>query len=267
MRRRRFLASLAALAAGGAGAGVLPACRQEGLPTAAPQPQAAGTAQPPPASQTSPSLGAAEGGQRPPPPAPAPLVVPLLCRDAWGAQPARGQFEPNRVQRLTVHHSAVRLDDNREAPAHLRSHQQFHQQDRGWPDIAYHVAVDRNGHAYALRSADAVGSASNYDPRSHFLVLAEGSFEQQAPSPDQLEGLARVLAWAVRAFGVPSSAIAGHRDYAPTTCPGDALYAALQSGTLRARVDQLLAAGGVDLGPMCGAEASARVAAIEAGRI
>jgi hypothetical protein len=39
----------------------------------------------------------------------------------------------------------------------------------------------------------------------------------------------------------------------------------LTSGDLKRRIDDLLAAGRVDLQPFCGPDAAARVAAIEAG--
>ena len=52
---------------------------------------------------------------------------------------------------MTLHHTAVVLGDNSNAPARLRQHQRYHQNDRGWIDIAYHVSVDRNGNIYEAR--------------------------------------------------------------------------------------------------------------------
>jgi hypothetical protein len=59
--------------------------------------------------------------------------------------------------------------------------------------------------------------------------------------------------------------LAGHRDLAQTSCPGANLYAHLTSGDLKGRIDQLLAAGRVDLQLFCGPDATGRVASIEAG--
>jgi hypothetical protein len=189
----------------------------------------------------------------------------LLCRDAWGARPARAGGKPHTITRMTLHHEAVVLGDNRNAPERLRHDQRYHQDQKGWIDIAYHVAVDRNGNLYELRNPAIAGdTATDYDTTGHFLVLCEGDFDQESVSEAQLHGTAIAFAWAGKTFGVASKTLAGHRDFAATSCPGANLYAHLSSGDLKRRIDDLLA-GGVDLQRFCGADAAARVAAIEAG--
>ena len=69
----------------------------------------------------------------------------LLCRDAWGARPALPGGRPHTISRMTIHHTEVVLGDNSLITSRLRAHQRFHQDVRGWVDIAYHYAVDRNG--------------------------------------------------------------------------------------------------------------------------
>ena len=190
-------------------------------------------------------------------------TVELICRRAWGARRPAGGFDRHRIRRITVHHSAVALRDNRLAPARLRSHQAAHQ-DRGWPDIAYHLLIDRNGHVYAGRPRWAVGDTStNYDPRGHLLVMCEGNFQEQRPSPAQVRALVDVLAWAVDRYGVGVRTIRGHLEYADTACPGRGLQRRL--GEVRRRVRDRLASGGVRLVDLCGDEGRERVEAIEAG--
>ena len=46
---------------------------------------------------------------------------------------------------MTLHHEAVVLGDNRNAPGRLRQDQRYHQDQKGWVDIAYHVGIDRDG--------------------------------------------------------------------------------------------------------------------------
>ncbi|WP_253900480.1 peptidoglycan recognition protein family protein [Mycobacterium asiaticum] len=207
---------------------------------------------PPPASSPAPSITSAE----------------LLCRDAWGARPPRPGGTPHTITRLTLHHSGVVLGANSNAPGRLRQHQRYHQDTHGWIDIAYHFSVDRNGNIYELRAPELVGdTATDYDPTGHFLVLCEGDFDKEAVSDAQLRGTAIVFAWAAQRFGVSPGTLASHRDFAPTTsCPGANLYAQLTSGSLRRRIDDLLAAGPVDLQRVCGASAAETVAGIEAGR-
>jgi hypothetical protein len=169
------------------------------------------------------------------------------------------------IERLTVHHTAVMLDTNANAPARARQHQQYHQE-LGWPDLAYHFLVDANGNVYEGRPVEAVGdTATEYDPTGHFLVCCEGHFNQQEIPESQLLALVDVLAWAAEEFQVSADTISGHRDWAATTCPGDDLYDHLVSGSIEKAVNSRLAAGGVRLETLCGEDAAALVADIEAG--
>jgi hypothetical protein len=200
------------------------------------------------------------------PPDPPATSALLLCRDAWGARPAHPGGRPHTITRMTLHHEAVFLGDNRNAPGHLRQDQRYHQDQKGWIDIAYHVGVDRNGNIYELRSPTIAGdTATDYDTTGHFLVLCEGDFDQEAVPEAQIHGAALAFAWAAQNFGIATDTLAGHRDLAQTSCPGANLYAHLASGDLKRRINDLLAAGSVDLQLFCGPDATTRVAAIEAG--
>ncbi len=177
-----------------------------------------------------------------------------------------GAFTNHTIQRLTVHHTAVVLGNNRDAPARARQHQRFHQ-DRGWPDLAYHFLIDANGNVYEGRPVDAVGdTGTSYDPTGHFLVCCEGDFGKQGLPDAQLAALVDMLAWASAAYGVAPSTITGHKDWAATSCPGDNVYTQIQSGALEQAVAARIASGGASLRRLCGDEAVALVADIEAGR-
>lgn len=169
---------------------------------------------------------------------------------------------------MTIHHTAVVLGDNANAPARLLQHQHYHQDSQGWIDIAYHISVDRNGNIYELRQPELVGdTATSYDPTGHFLVVCEGNFDAEEVTEEQLNGAALAFAWAARQFNIATDTLVGHRDASPdTACPGASLYAHVTSGDLRRRVDGILAAGPINLQTICGPEASAVVADIEAGR-
>ena len=169
---------------------------------------------------------------------------------------------------MTIHHTAVVLGDNSNAPGRLRQHQHYHQDSKGWIDIAYHISVDRNGNIYQLRDPHLVGdTATSYDPTGHFLVVCEGNFDEEEVSKAQLHGAAVAFAWAAQQFGISTDTLAGHRDVShDTACPGASLYAHVTSGDLKQRIEALMAAGRVDLTTICGPEAAAIVADIEAGR-
>lgn len=220
-----------------------------------PAPSVAPTAAPPP---VEPSLSQ---------PSVAPTSRLVLCRDAWGARPPRPGGIAHTPNRLTIHHTAVTLGANSNAPSRLRQHQQYHQDSHGWIDIAYHYSVDRHGNIYELRNPELVGdTATSYDPTGHFLVLCEGNFDEEQVTEEQLNGAALVCAWAAQRYNITTNTLAGHRDASSdTACPGASLYTYVTSGDLQGRVEGLLAAGPVELFTVCGAEAAQAVADIEAG--
>ncbi len=224
------------------------------------------------ASATTTGPDASPAVHRPPPPIAPPTPPPaaasavLLCRDAWGARPARPGGRPHTITRMTLHHEAVVLGDNRNAPGRLRQDQHYHQDQLGWVDIAYHVGIDRNGNIYELRTPQIAGdTATDYDTTGHFLVLCEGDFDKEVVSEAQLHGAALAFAWATQTFHIGTDTLAGHRDLAQTACPGANLYAHISSGDLKRRIEDLLTAGPVNPQSVCGPDAAATVAAIEAG--
>ncbi len=197
-----------------------------------------------------------------------PASAALLCRDSWGARPPLPGGRPHTITRMTIHHTAVALDDNSIITSRLRQHQRYHQIDKGWVDIAYHVGVDRDGNIFELRRTAIAGdTATNYDTTGHFLVVCEGDFNVEPISEAQLNGAALAFAWATQEFGITSATLASHQQVAAaTSCPGTNLQSHVASGDLRGRIDDMVAGGPVQLQPVCGPQAAAVVAAIEAGR-
>ena len=192
------------------------------------------------------------------------MVLEVIERQGWGARPATREYGTHVIDRLTVHHTAVVLADDSQAPVRLRGHQAFHQE-QGWPDIAYHFAIDRRGNVYEARPFSAPGDTfTNYNPAGHFLPVLEGDYGEQSPTDPQIESLVRLLAWAADQFDVDAATIGGHRDLAATTCPGDQVYALIADGSIRQRVVARLESGGVEMTFLRGEAATARVGAIEA---
>lgn len=198
---------------------------------------------------------------------PPPASAALLCRDSWGARPPLPGGRPHTITRMTIHHTEVALGDNSIITSRLRQHQRYHQIDKGWVDIAYHVGVDRDGNIFELRRTAIAGdTATNYDTTGHFLVVCEGDFNVEPISEAQLNGAALAFAWATQEFGITSNTLASHQQVAAaTSCPGTNLQSHVASGDLRGRIDDMVTGGPVQLQPVCGPQAAAVVAAIEAG--
>jgi hypothetical protein len=190
-------------------------------------------------------------------------TVRRICKSSWGASPPTGAYVPHEITHITLHHSAVVLRDNRKAPAQLRSFQADHQA-KGWPDIAYHLLIDRHGNLYQGRPLWAVGDTNtSYDPTGHLLVLAMGNFQTQQITSAQLNKVVNVLAWACDRYGVLPVAIRGHRAYASTLCPGDNFQRLISNETVRWRVRSRR--GEVTLKNLCGEDGDRRVRRIENG--
>ena len=61
---------------------------------------------------------------------------------------------------MTIHHSAVAPPRQHDIVAGFQQHQRYHQDDKGWVDIAYHYAVDRNGNIL-MRDTAIAGDTAN----------------------------------------------------------------------------------------------------------
>lgn len=199
-------------------------------------------------------------------PGPAQSTGVMLPRAAWGARPARPGGKPHTITRMTIHHSAVALPDNRQIAARLRQHQRYHMDDKGWVDIAYHFAVDRRGNIFVLRDTAIAGdTATDYDTTGHFLVLCEGNFDEEAVTEAQLNGAALVCAWATKQFGIGVNTLGSHREMTSATdCPGTNLQAHISSGDLASRISGLISSG-FSLQPAPIQTATTLVSAIEDG--
>lgn len=156
----------------------------------------------------------------------------ILRREGWGARAFRGRPEFNRrLVRGVVHHTVTSNEYTAdEVPSILRAIQAYHQNGRGWSDIAYNFVVDRFGrvweardHSYESAVVGAASSGTNLQTVAvAFLGDASTAF---VPSPI-LRSIGMTLGWKMRRHGLrpaPTN-IVGHRDVGRTACPGDVLY-------------------------------------------
>jgi hypothetical protein len=204
-----------------------------------------------------------------------------LSRAAWGADEslrfdAAGmeRFPPVYwpVQTVTVHHTAT-VNDDPDPAARVRAIYRFQAVDEDFGDIGYHFLIDEAGRVYEGRSSgpDAI---PGFDPAGRMVNAAHvagfnagnvgiallGTFTDRAPSAPARRSLALLLAvilgWhridplATVGYVNPISgvtrsvrAIPGHRDWAPTLCPGDVLAGELEA--IRRDVAALLGGGSV----------------------
>ncbi len=181
--------------------------------------------------------------------APAPADGPSVnLRASWGAAPAK---EANAVARslkfAVIHHTAGTNDYSQaDVPTILRGIQSFHQNSRGWNDIAYNFLIDKWGGIWEGRSGGIerpiVGShAANFNTGTVGISLI-GDFSASDATPEAIESTVAVASWKLALAGVPANGtttvvgtpdnvfpvgqtvtiptIVGHRDVGQTDCPG-----------------------------------------------
>ena len=192
----------------------------------------------------------------------APAIVPRL---SWGADEKIRRAPPSyasEVRFAIVHHTAGRNDYSRsEAAAIVKGIQLFHVQGNGWNDIGYNFLVDRFGTIYEGRyggiDRNVIGAhALGFNTGSVGIALL-GTYGSTKPSQAALDAIAKLIAWRLDlahvdptsfvnvisggseryATGIPVllNAVSGHRDTGLTECPGNALYARLNSIAAAAR--------------------------------
>lgn len=171
------------------------------------------------------------------PPAPAVIGV-----EAWGGSTIASTAPPQQISHITLHHQGETWKDGADVPAYLRRLQQWSRETRHWADIPYHYVIAPDGRIYAARPlAQAGDTNTEYDPRGHALVMLLGNFEEQQPTPAQLNAAVELTAWLARENKLGLDDIASHKDYSrQTVCPGKNLYAYLESGWFKGEVGRVL---------------------------
>lgn len=182
------------------------------------------------------SLAVAACGQQP-----AGKIVPdgirYVTRAEWEANPPVLPMRAHVPVRLTIHHTGTPSAASRTIESKLVGLQRFSQRQDSladgrlkpaWPDVPYHYYVSVDGAVAEGREWQYVGDSNTpYDPTGHLLLVVEGNFERETVSAAQMRTLEALIPALARHFRIAPAALASHRDYAETLCPGRALYAEL----------------------------------------
>lgn len=154
----------------------------------------------------------------------------LVRREQWNAMQPGTNWDPmNGVRYVTLHHTdeypGMRgLPDKQVVHNICRYHRQL-----GWADIGYHYIVGRDGMVYEGRRVDRQGAHSGGANNRHNLGISLiGNFDRQLPDQRQLNATQRLLDAQLQRYHLSRNVLRGHREWAPTICPGDALFAWMQ---------------------------------------
>lgn len=131
-----------------------------------------------------------------------------------------------------IHHTAAPFSTTEPLfeRSEMRQTQKFHQETRGWNDIAYSFVVFPSGRVYEGRGWGVVGGhTEGYNSRSHGICFA-GNFETQHPTVEALEAARALIHEGVqRGYVSRPFKLGGHRDTKATACPGKNLYPLVSS--------------------------------------
>jgi hypothetical protein len=156
----------------------------------------------------------------------------FIDRATWGAKAPNGIGNPlGKPKGVAIHWEGPKMGSPQHSLcAHtVRSIQAFHQNGRGWSDIAYNLLVCQHGYVFEGRGVHKGSAANgtdqgNLDYHSICALVGEGDPTPQA----MLDGIKEARALCLKA-GVGTKVV-GHRDLNATACPGDALYTRVRSG-------------------------------------
>lgn len=164
-------------------------------------------------------------------------------RAAWGAAPPRDRptvLLASRVDTVVFHYTAANSDEqsaHRNCAGRVRGIQVFHQHSRGWNDIAYNFLTCKHGYIYEGRGIDAKSAATGA-ANSHTLAvcfLGDDTIGRDDVTVAGRAALVEITRWihqrrpAVRYHK-------GHRDFMPTSCPGNELYSYVTGKVFAAQV-------------------------------
>lgn len=151
--------------------------------------------------------------------------------------------------RLTIHHTGTQMRFDRTLEQKIKSLQEFSQRDDSlsggkkkpaWADVPYHYYISVDGRVAEGREWKYVGDSNTpYDPTGHLLVVIEGSFDKDTLTTAQSHTLDILIPALAKHFRIRSSALASHKDFAETSCPGQNVYSQLPR--LRALIDKSFA--------------------------
>jgi hypothetical protein len=163
------------------------------------------------------------------------LPAKFITKEAWGANPSKEATEDSHpigaTEGVTLHWEGPHMGTSSHTRCawRVRAIERFHEYGRGWGDIAYNAIVCSHGYVFEGRGAG-VRSAANGNTTAndtHYAVCYLGG-EGDPFTDDGKAGFGEAVVW-LRTEGNAGPEVNGHRDHKSTACPGDTIYAWLQS--------------------------------------
>lgn len=170
-----------------------------------------------------------------------------IHRSGWKAAPPRDRptiLLASRVDAIVYHYTGADSDeqsDHANCARRVRGIQLFHQQVRGWNDIAYNYLTCKHGFIFEGRGIEHKSAATGA-ANSHTLAvcfLGDDSMNRDDVTAKGREALVEITRWIIQRRPAAQKR-KGHRDFMATACPGNELYNYVTSKafTLQISVDE-----------------------------
>lgn len=161
----------------------------------------------------------------------------LVTRSGWKARGPKCSEPVPAIDALVVHYSASNADelaDHANCAGRVRAIQNYHMDSRDYCDIAYNFLFCKHGYIFEgrgwARKAGATGAAN-----SHTVAVCFLGDDTAGRDDVTRAGRVAVADWlrAAEKHYPGAQAVKGHRDFMPTSCPGNELYNWVRTGAWR----------------------------------
>jgi len=122
-------------------------------------------------------------------------------------------------RRIIIHHSAT--PDT--TLLNVQAIRRYHIEVKGWPRIGYHFLLDNvNGQIEVIQGCPLhlTGTHTKDKNTGSLGICVIGNYELKEPGPERWAKLVELCVSLVKVFEIRLLDIYGHRDFAPTACPG-----------------------------------------------
>lgn len=150
--------------------------------------------------------------------------TPLWIKDLRGSLPKHPTKKYDRrqlaaIQQVIIHHTTGPITQTPKTVANYHIGPN-HISNEGIPGIAYHFIIDRAANVFQTNDLETISwHVSGQNTRS-IGVCFIGDYDELAPTTKQMLQLIKLIRYLNRKLGKILD-IAGHRDYASKSCPGD----------------------------------------------
>jgi hypothetical protein len=156
----------------------------------------------------------------------------MYSRQEWGARPPK-ETTPlpwEKIDALVIHYSAAFTDEFPDYVQRVKGIQNYHMDTQGWNDIAYNYLVARNGDIFTGRGWEVMSAATlhNNDHTQAICFLGADKAGRDDVTDNGRRSISQLI-FAAEALAKKKFKITGHRDWVSTDCPGDELYAFVQT--------------------------------------